>query len=403
MKKFNQSLLAMSVALSATGFASVSSAEDFLTEMLADAKVYGDLNLRYETVDDDNAIDDGRALTLRTRLGINTGSVGSFSATVEFEDSRPILGVDEYSVPPTGYNVGEYGVVADPQTTELDQAFVQYKKDGVMAKVGRQVIALDGHRFIGHVGWRQDRQTFDAASVTFTPSEDLSIFAAYIGQRNRIFAEDADINSKDVLLNVGYNTGAGKLTGYYYGLEVDDSGATLDTMGLSFSGKAGDADGVTFLYAAEFATQESDNGAADFEADYLMLEGGLTVSGVTAKLGYEVLGSDDGNYGFSTPLATLHKFNGWADKFLGTPAVGLVDTYVTLGGKVGPGKLTATYHMFDADDASETLDELGTEIDVAYASKFGKGYTAAVKAAFYSADDFSVDSTRLWVWVSKSF
>jgi hypothetical protein len=33
--------------------------------------------------------------------------------------------------------------------------------------------------------------------------------------------------------------------------------------------------------------------------------------------------SGDGVIGFSTPLATLHKFQGWVDKFLTTPANGI--------------------------------------------------------------------------------
>lgn len=402
MKKFNHSLLAVSVALSATSFTAASHA-DVLTELLEGAKLYGDLRLRYETVDEDNALDDADAVTLRTRVGFNTGTVNNFSATVEFEDSRAVFGLDDYTVGPTGFNVGEYSVIADPQSTELDQAFIQYKSDGVTAKVGRQVITLDGHRFVGHVGWRQDRQTFDAATVTFTPTEELSIFAGYIGQRNRIFAEVADITSDDFLLNASYKTPVGKLVGYYYGLEVDASGATLDTAGVSFSGKAGAADGVSFLYALEFATQEAESGATDAEADYMLIEGGLVVSGVTAKLGYEVLGSDDGTYGFSTPLATLHKFNGWADKFLGTPASGLTDTYFSVSTKVGPGKLTAAYHIFDADESTATLDELGSEFDIAYAGKFGKGYNAGIKAAIYSADDHSVDTNKVWLWLGKAF
>ena len=216
MKKFNHSLLAVSVALSTTSFTAASHA-DVLTELLEGAKLYGDLRLRYETVDEDNALDDADAVTLRTRVGFNTGTVNNFSATVEFEDSRAVFGLDDYTVGPTGFNVGEYSVIADPQSTELDQAFIQYKSDGVTAKVGRQVITLDGHRFVGHVGWRQDRQTFDAATVTFTPTEELSIFAGYIGQRNRIFAEVADITSDDFLLNASYKTPVGKLVGYYYG------------------------------------------------------------------------------------------------------------------------------------------------------------------------------------------
>ena len=42
------------------------------------------------------------------------------------------------------------------------------------------------------------------------------------------------------------------------------------------------------------------------------------------KAGYEVLGGADvPNHAFQTPLATLHAFQGWADKFLTTPAAGV--------------------------------------------------------------------------------
>ncbi len=54
----------------------------------------------------------------------------------------------------------------------------------------------------------------------------------------------------------------------------------------------------------------------------------LAVKGIgTLGVGYELLGSDDGVAAFQTPLATLHKFNGFADQFLVTPAGGLQDIY----------------------------------------------------------------------------
>ena len=59
-----------------------------------------------------------------------------------------------------------------------------------------------------------------------------------------------------------------------------------------------------------FASQSNETAVSDFDTDYLFAELGAVFSGVTAKLGYEVLGSDSGMMGFQTPLATLHKFNG---------------------------------------------------------------------------------------------
>lgn len=394
---------ALAVAIAGCAAAIPAQAADSVAEALSDGKAYGDFRLRYESVEQDNGLDDASALTLRTKLGYQTGSVSGFSATVEMEDTRIVAGEGDYSVPPSGYKTGQYSVIADPETTELDQAFVQYMQGGVTAKLGRQVIAFDGHRHVGHVGWRQDKQTFDGLSVAYKASDKLSLNYAYINQRNRIFAEAADLDSKDHLVNASYQTGAGKLTAYSYLLELDQGNeATLDTYGLSFSGAA-PAGNTKLLYSVEYATQSAEAGANEADADYLLLEGGVSAAGLTAKLGYEVLGSDDGAYGFATPLATLHKFNGWADIFLNTPAGGLVDSYVSLGGSLAGGKWALAYHDYSADDDSSGVDNYGSEVNAVYSKKFGKHYSAGVKYAAYSADELAVDTDKLWLWVGASF
>lgn len=404
MRKHTKSYLSLAVtALLTTGSYSVMADTTSVTEALKSGKAKVDLRLRYESVDQDNALEDASAFTLRTRVGYTTGSVNGFSATVEMEDNRIVLGEGDYTVGPSGFNPGVYSVIADPEFTELDQGFIQYKNDKVVAKLGRQVIALDNHRFVGHVGWRQDRQTFDALSVKFIPAKDLSLTYAYIDQRNRIFGEDADLDAKDHLFNAAYKTQFGTVGAYAYLLEVDnDTENSLDTYGFRFNGsrKAGD---MKWLYGLEYATQSSETATTDFDADYLFLEAGAVVSGITAKVSYEVLGSDDGLFGFSTPLATLHKFNGWSDQFLGTPAQGLVDTYFTLAGKVAGGKWSVIYHDFEADEATDTVDDLGNEINLLYTRKFGKHFSAGVKYASYSGESGRVDADKLWVWVGSTF
>ena len=125
--------------------------------------------------------------------------------------------------------------------------------------------------------------------------------------------------------------------------------------------------------------------------------------GVTATLGYEVLGSDAGRYGFSTPLATLHKFNGWADRFLTTPDEGLVDFSITLTGKLWKGNWTVAYHDFEADESSATVDDLGDELDISYDMAFNEHFTAGVKYADYSAGDINVDTEKFWLWAGVKF
>jgi hypothetical protein len=404
MRKYRKNTLNISLAAALFSSASSQSAHaDTFTEALTSGKASANFNLRYESVEQDNAAKDASALTLRTLLAYDTASYKGFSAKIEMEDSRIVMGQGDYTVGPSGYNLGIYSVIADPEHTELDQGYVQYKNDIVTAKFGRQVITMDGHRFIGHVGWRQDRQTFDAVSTKVTPKKDLTLQYVYITQRNRIFGEDADVDARDHLINASYKTEVGILTAYGYLLEEDNTAnKTIDTYGFSFTGSTKTGD-TKILYSAEFATQTQETSTAAFDADYLSLSVGAVLGGITAKVGYEVLGSDEGNFGFSTPLATLHKFNGWSDQFLGTPAQGLVDTNVSLAGKVLGGAWKALYHTFEADKASATIDDLGTEINLSYVKKYGKHYSAGIKYAAYSAGDIKVDADKLWVWVGAKF
>ena len=372
-----------------------------ITEAITSGKTSADLNLRYESVSQDNALKDADALTLRTRLTYATGSFKGFSSLVEFEDSRNVLGIDEYNNT-LGKNT-DYSVIADPETTELDQFLLQYKISSFTAKVGRQVITRDNHRFVGHVGWRQDRQTFDGVTFAYAPIDNLTLDYGYITKRNRIFAEAKDIDSKDHLLNASYKTSIGKIAAYGYLLEVDNGVENgLDTYGLSLNGAA-DVGKQKISYKLEYAMQDSDSATDSYSADYLAAELGTSFSGIGIKAGYELLGSDDGMFGFSTPLATLHKFNGWSDQFLTTPKEGLSDLYASVGGKLAGGKWAVIYHKFDADEASEAVDDLGSEINAVYSKSFTKNYSAGIKFASYSAGDIKADTDKIWVWTTVKF
>ncbi|TLU64263.1 hypothetical protein FE810_11680 [Thalassotalea litorea] len=192
-----------------------------------------DFRLRYETVDQNNLLNDAKALTLRTTIGLRTPKIFGFSLYVEGEDSRPVFGIDDYS-DTLGMNP-DYSVIADPKTTEFDQGYLQFKTKTITARLGRQVISLDNQRFVGNVGWRQDKQTFDAMSVTWKLFDSITVNYAYIDKRNRIFAKDRDLNSKDQLINLAWDTGLGTLIGYAYMLEEDEGiRNTNDTYGIRY-------------------------------------------------------------------------------------------------------------------------------------------------------------------------
>ncbi len=401
-KKVTPALLVSAVM--AGGQTSVANAGT-LAEAITGGKAGLDLRYRYEMVDQTGITEDATASTLRTRLNYSTGDYNDFSAFLEFDDVTA-LGDVEYNdaaALPTSQTM--YPVVADPEGTEVNQAKLIYKGvEETTITLGRQRIIFDNARFIGNVGWRQNEQTYDAFTVANTSLADTTIVYGYVTNVNRIFGEASskgDIDTKTHLINAAYSGwDAGKLTGYGYFLDLIDAPASSNTtLGLRFAGDTVVSEGVKALYTLEFSTQSDyKDGASSIDADYSLIEIGAEMSGVTAKIGFETL-SGDGTYAFSTPLATAHAFNGWADKFLATPANGLVDTYVSVGGKVSGVKLVGVYHDFSSDTGSS---DLGTELDLLAAKKFGN-YTALVKYASYSADTHATDTDKLWLMGQAKF
>ena len=223
MKYLTQKALVLALA---AGTAQVSVGAESITEMFKESTAMGNFRLRYEQVDTADTAD---LVTLRSRFGFTTGTYNGFSILAEAEDVRDVLGVDDAPA----------ALDYEPEVTEIDQAFIQYKTEDVTAKLGRQVITLDNHRYVGHVGWRQDRQTFDAARVMFAPVEGLNVDLSYLFQRNRIFGEALDAKSSDFLINASYTTPIGKLVGYGYLLDDEARDEQSDTYGLRLAGSKG--------------------------------------------------------------------------------------------------------------------------------------------------------------------
>lgn len=396
MKKIQLSSLA--IALATVGMSGTGYAADSVTEALEQSKATIDLRYRYENVDQDGIDDKANASTLRSRIGVQTGEVAGFSATADFEDVRAV-GDDDYNSTLNGNS--DFPVVADPEGTELNQAYLQYKQGDTTAKFGRQRVILDNARFVGNVGWRQNEQTYDGLTVANQSIENVTVVYGYVTDVRGITFGATNVTAH--LLNASVDKlGPGKLSAYGYLIEMDDTEAELNTYGLRYAGKA-EAGDLAILFTAEFATQEADDGTAaeNPEADYTLLEAGVQLkNGLTVKVGQEVLGSDDGAYAFDTPLATKHAFNGWADKFLSTDPAGLEDTYVNISGKVAGVKLAAIFHDFAANEGNA---EYGSEVDLLAVKKFTEHYSAGVKAADYQADDFGTDTKKVWLWGQAKF
>lgn len=349
-----------------------------------------DLRLRYEAVDQDNALDDADALTLRTRLGYTTAPWQALVAFAEMENTSALI--DDYAPATAGHSV-----VADPEGSEVNQYGLRYTGlPGLAATLGRSRLILDNARWVGNVGWRQNEQTFDGAFLKYSGLASLTAQYAYLNNVNTITATNADLDGH--LLNLAWSALPQlTLTAYAYRLDYEAPATTdVDTIGLRASGSAGLGQAVKLIYAAEYAQQDAETVADDFSADYLLTELGVGFKPLTITLGYEVLGSDNGAYGLQTPLATKHAFQGWADMFLVTPATGVEDLYVAAQCSVGPVKLAAAYHEFSADE-STPADDYGSEIDVSAGMKLAGKLNGLLKYASYSADDFGVDTDKLWL------
>lgn len=97
-------------------------------------------------------------------------------------------------------------------------------------------------------------------------------------------------------------------------------------------------------------------------------------------------------------MASLHKFNGWADVFLTTPPAGLQDGYLSLGSKVPelgaiPGlNVSIAPHRFRSSDGGLRY---GDELDLAAGARF-QSIAALGKYARYKRAA-SAQTSKLWL------
>lgn len=416
--------------------------------------------------------DDADLLSLRTVLGYSSGRWHGFYGRVEFEavthigDANALTVGDDFTFPPgpvgSRVNAG-HSIIPDPEAEEINEAYFGWRSgnscpsnaraedlpalralgscDGsTTVKVGRQTIIYDNHRWVGNIAWRQNNQSFDAIRLDNNSIANLSASYTYLDQVNRLFGSDSPFNKFEMnnshLINISYKTPLGKLIGYGYLLDFDDNPRTpfpegvgavgtpgianfdSKTFGLRFVGKYKASDAFSLLYQLEFANQDPwrDANPALSDNNYYLGEigGAFKVAGkpVVLKLGYEVL-EGNGVNALQTPLATVHAFNGWTDKFVGapggsaTPPGGLKDLQFTavVKGLWGKSNFVFQYHDFKADTAVAGVKDYGSEWGVMFAKPFARQWLGLVKYAEFSdgGDGFSFDTKKWWLMGQYSF
>ncbi len=370
--------------------------------------------LRWESVDDDAFSEDGEALTVRLNLGYRTAEWRGLSFYAEVQSVQDLAKEYDHDNKGAGEHwngVSEYPAIADPSITDFYQAYMDLKLgEGTTLRAGRQEIKLDNVRFVGNVGWRQFHQSFDAVRIDTTAIPKTKLTYIYIGKVHRVFGDGLPMDSH--LLNASWKvTESSTLHAYVYRLDYDREanwGLSTMTYGARWDGSVALGGDWKGLFDVEIARQ-SDTGDNPNDIDQWYYRGviGAKYDAFTAKVGYELLGGDGEDGVFTTPLATLHAWNGWADMFLSTPANavdeywGLEDMFVSVGWKKNAWNLLAVWHDFSADTGGI---DYGTELDLLCAWTAPWKQVFALKYASFSHDgDYSRDVDKLWAYTAWKF
>lgn len=373
-----------------------------------------DLRLRFEDVDLASKARRADATTLRARIGFQTGDYDGFSALVEGD----FIGhLDSGHYNDTLNTRVQFPTIADPDMAALNRLQLNYsaaltpaaiaggRKD-LSITAGRQRIQLGDQRFIGNAGWRQHEQTYDALSIVDTSLPATTLTYAYIAGVNRVFGPASPMGhfgSNSHLFNAAY-------TGFGPGLAIEAYDYLLDlrqapplstaSYGARFSSTLPLAPDLTAQINGATA-QQTPYGAnpQHFDLAYYLAEAGISYNGLSGTAGYEVLGGN-GVTGFSTPLASLHLFQGWAEQFLTDPPNGVRDLYgrarygFPLPMISGNAAATLVYHSFRADHVNlayggewdGSLDAFfanGTMLGAAFGDFSARGGGFASKSAFW--------------------
>ncbi len=376
-------------------------------EAIAAGKLHLTLRARIESVDDEPFARDAMATTLRTRLAWQSATYRGFTLSLEADD---VHALDEGAYNSTVNGATTRPVVGDPLYTEINIAAIAWRSGNTSMAFGRQRLTLDNQRFVGNVGWRQNEQTYDGASLRLKPLSRIELTVAWVWNVNRVFgprsgAQAADWHGDTALLNARLDAGkAGHVALFGYSMRFANAAAVSNlTFGASWTGAATLGGDWRLPWAFVLASQsDSGDNPTGYKAGYRQVEIGLAREPFAVRVGQESLDGDAtrANHRFQTPLATLHAFQGWADRFLITPTQGIDDRYVAASAALRGSTLQLQWHGYRAAAGSRSY---GTEWNVSIARSFAKHYELLAKFADYRADGFASDTTKWWLMATATF
>lgn len=278
MKRYSIVLLSAASLLFSSATIAVADEGDDLVSAITSGKAGVNLRTRYERVDQDGFAETADALTARLRLSYQTGQWKGLSMYAEYDHIFHVLN-DFNSGAGTSPNKGQYPVVADPEGSDINELYRDYKpaKDWNI-RTGRQVIIFDNQRFVGPVGWRQNEQSFDGLKLTTQAIAKTDLTYNYIGYVRRIFGQTVAAGKNNVDIHLLHGEVAvndnWSVTPYYYYIDNQDVAAfSTATAGARVVGSVKAGEGKVAI-VAEFATQsDAANNPVNYDADYAHLSG----------------------------------------------------------------------------------------------------------------------------------
>lgn len=367
-----------------------------------DINSFGDARLRYHTVDQEAFPDNSIALSLRVKAGVEFNIFQNSSVLLELEGSENFI--ERFNDTLNGKI--SRPIIGDPASIELNRFQLQTQlSPQTRVTLGRQKIALDNWRFIGHWPFRQNEQTFDAARLETKIGSGL-LDAAYIGRVQRQFGNDSPVGEfegQSTIINYGHPVPFGRLSAFYYGLDLETgetgnriSNLSSATAGLRVNGRyKWENWGLNWDGSIAQQTDFADN-PNDFAALFASSQLNLEFDNFEFGLKGELLGSDNGQ-AVQTPLAALHRTQGLADVFLITPDDGLRDYSISAGynlrnyAMLEDIQFKVSHHWFESDAFDR---KYGQEIDFSLSAKW-KNLRFGLEYADYNADTFSSDTQVL--------
>lgn len=368
----------------------------------------------------------------RTRLNLDYENE-KFRIGVKFQDVRTWGDADIYK----GH--GQFGSTA---SLDLYEGWAELLFDNSSLKIGRQEIIYDDARIFSNRNWNNLGLTYDAAVFKYGSNDDvmLDIGGVWNNNSENFFGDDLGDHTGKIkgmgFLYFKKNLGSTSLsllevTSLKQKAETSNIFYPMHTLGANLEMKS------NLILALRGYYQLGQNSAGtDVSAYFFNAEVGTKVGSGNITVGLDYLSGNDADNDDTDYLEKSHtfdllygarfKFYGYLNHFIVPSDMkggGLMDIHLKTKFPIDQKNIiTANYHFFslatnvaNPDPDTDFYDKgLGSEIDLTYLRKFGKGASMKLGYSFampsdtwkeFKGIDLNDDTSEMpsWFWVMFTF